>query len=139
MRNTVYGRMFDRLAYLIPSFQTVRSGAVFYAAPRHADDMAVYCCVTALEGDGLMIELADDRTKDGKDIPAPWLKLRVSFAEHAAEVLELEDVHGYQVIYHGDHVVNPKRAQLNVFAVNWLQTLINFEVAFRPVDVPVIA
>lgn len=139
MRNTVYGRMFDRLADLIPSLHSTPVGAVFYAPPRLPDDMAVYCSVSAINGDKLLIELAEDRSKDGKVMPARWLKLRASVAEGIAEVLEIEDVHGYQVVYHGHHVINPRRAQINLFAVNWLQTMVNFEVAFRPIEVQVAA
>lgn len=43
MRTTVYARLFDRLADLIPSLQSARAGAVFCAPPRIPDDMAVYC------------------------------------------------------------------------------------------------
>ena len=40
MRTTVYARLFDRLADLIPNLQSARAGAVFCAPPRIPDDMA---------------------------------------------------------------------------------------------------
>ena len=59
MRTTVYARLFDRLADLIPSLQSARAGAVFCAPPRIPDDMAVYCHIAAVEGDMRLIELAE--------------------------------------------------------------------------------
>lgn len=91
MRTTVYARLFDRLADLIPSLQSARAGAVFCAPPRIPDDMAVYCHIAAAEGDMRLIELADDNQKKGTVMPAPWLKLRVDMANKLAEVLEMED------------------------------------------------
>ncbi|WP_231113363.1 hypothetical protein [Pandoraea pnomenusa] len=111
MRTTVYARLFDRLADLIPSLQSARAGAVFCAPPRIPDDMAVYCHIAAAEGDMRLIELADDNQKKGTVMPAPWLKLRVDMANRLAEVLEMEDTFGYQVIYTGGSAVNPRRAK----------------------------
>ncbi len=71
MRTTVYARLFDRLADLIPSLQSARAGAVFCAPPRIPDDMAVYCHIAAAEGDMRLIELADDNQKKGTVMPAP--------------------------------------------------------------------
>ncbi|WP_459203470.1 hypothetical protein ACQVRV_00390 (plasmid) [Ralstonia pseudosolanacearum] len=139
MCQTVYARLFDRLADLIPSLQSAQVGAVFCAEPRVAGDMAVYCHVSQVQGDMRLIELADDRTKGDQVMPAPWLKLRVDLARRLAEVLEMEDVHGYEVIYVGDCDVNPRRSQINMFAMNWLQVMVSFELAFRSVDVPMAA
>lgn len=139
MRTTVYARLFDRLADLIPSLQSAHAGAVFCAPPRIPDDMAVYCHIAAVEGDMRLIELADDNQKKGTVMPAPWLKLRVDMANKLAEVLEMEDTFGYQVIYTGGSAVNPRRAQINMFAMNWLQVMVNFELYFQPADVSVAA
>ncbi|QOT82351.1 MULTISPECIES: hypothetical protein [Burkholderiales] len=139
MRTTVYARLFDRLADLIPSLQSAHAGAVFCAPPRIPDDMAVYCHIAAVEGDMRLIELADDNQKKGAVMPAPWLKLRVDMANKLAEVLEMEDTFGYQVIYTGGSAVNPRRAQINMFAMNWLQVMVNFELCFQPADVSVAA
>lgn len=139
MRTTVYARLFDRLADLIPSLQSTHAGAVFCAPPRIPDDMAVYCHIAAAEGDMRMIELVDDNQKKGAAMPASWLKLRVDMANKLAEVLEMEDIFGYQMIYTADSVVNPRRAQINMFAMNWLQVMVNFELCFQPADVLVAA
>lgn len=101
MRTTVYSRLFDRLADLIPTLRTAKAGAVFCAPPRNANDMAVYCHVAEVDGDMRLIELADDNITGGTVMPAPWLKLRVDMANKLAEVLEMEDTFGYQVIYTG--------------------------------------
>lgn len=139
MRNTVYARLFDRLADLIPSLATAPTGAVFCAAPRVPDDMALYCHVAEAKGNMRLIELANDRTTGDSVLPAPWLKLRVDVSTCLAEVLEMEDAHGYQAIYGGSNAANPRRAQINLFALNWLQVMVNFELAFRPADLPVAA
>ena len=86
-----------------------------------------------------LIELADDNIKSGTVMPAPWLKLRVDLASKLAEVLEMEDAFGYQVIYAGGKAVNPRRPQINLYAMNWLQVMVNFELCFQPADVPVAA
>lgn len=65
-----------------------------------------------------LIELADDDNKKGTVMPAPWLNLRVDMVNKLAEVLEMEDTFGYQVIYTGGNAVNPSRAQSNMFAMN---------------------
>lgn len=140
MCNTVYARLFDRLADLIPSLQSARAGAVFCAPPRIPDELAVYCHIAAVEGDMRLIELADDNNqKKGTLMPAPWLKLRVDMANKLAEVLEMEGSFGYQVIYTGGGAVNPRRAQINLFAMNWLQVMVNFELCFQPADVSMAA
>ena len=86
-----------------------------------------------------LIELADDNQKKGTVMHAPWLKLRVDMANKLAEVLEMEDTFGDQVIYTGGSAVNPRRAQINMFAMNWLQVMVNFELCFQPADVSVAA
>lgn len=139
MRATVYARLFERLTDLIPNMKNAQVGAVFYAPPRIAGDMAVYCHVAAVEGDMRLIELVDDNLKKGAVMQAPWLKLRVDVASNLAEVLEVEDAYGYQVVYTGDYTVNPRRAQINMFAMNWLQAMVNFELFFQPADVSVAA
>ncbi len=139
MRATVYARLFDRLTDLIPNVQTARAGTVFCALSRIPDDMAVYCHVSAVEGSMRLIELADDNGgRRGHPMPAPWLKLRVDVASGLAEVLEMEDSTGYQVIYIGGGAVSPHRPQINLFALNWLQVMVNFELRFQPVDVAVV-
>lgn len=139
MRTTVYARLFDRLADLIPNLQTAPAGAVLCAPPRIPDDMAVYCHIAAVEGDMRLIELADDNNRKGAVMPAPWLKVRVDVANRLAEVLEMEDAFGYQVVYAGGNCVNPRRAQINMYAMNWLQVMVNFELCFQPADVSVAA
>lgn len=139
MCTTVYARLFERLADLIPNLQTAAAGAVFCAPPRIVGDMAVYCHIAEVEGDMRLIELADDNKKGITVVPAPWLKLRVDMANRLAEVLEMEDTFGYQVIYIGVNSVNPRRAQINMFAMNWLQIMVNFELCFQPADMSVSA
>jgi len=67
------------------------------------------------------------------------LQERGIWAWTVAEVLEMEDTFGYQVIYTGGSAVNPRRAQINMFAMNWLQVMVNFELCFQPADVSVAA
>ena len=86
-----------------------------------------------------LIELADDNQKKGTVMPASWLKLRVDMANKLTEVLEMEATFGYQVIYTGGSAVNQHRAQINMFAMNWLQVMANFELCFQPADVSVAA
>jgi len=140
MRTTVYARLFDRLADLIPNLQTMHAGMVLCAPPRIPGDMAVYCHIAAVEGDMRLVELADDNTRKGSTVmPTPWLKLRVDMANGLAEVLEMENAFGFQSVYAAGGAVNPRRAQINVFAMNWLQVMVNFELCFQPADVSVAA
>jgi uncharacterized protein YqiB (DUF1249 family) len=139
MRHTVYARLFERLADLIPGLQSARAGTVYFAPPSTLRDMAVYCHIAAVEGDMRLIELADDSEKKGAAMPAPWLSLRMDMSTKLAEVLEVEDSFGYQVIYAAGSEVNPRRAQINMHAMNWLQVLVNYELCFQPADVSVAA
>lgn len=139
MRVTVYDRLFDRLTDLVPMLADAPAGAVFCAPARVEGAAAVYCHVLEREGDMCLIELADDRADGAAVMPSPWIMLRVDLARRLAEVLEVEDAFGYQVIYTRAHVVNPRRAQLNLHAVNWMQTLLNFNLVFRPAGAPVAA
>lgn len=139
MRNTVYARLYDRLALLVPTLSTAPAGAVFCAPRRTEGRMPVYCHIADRDGDMRLVELADDRAQGGAFLPAPALRLRVDVAARLAEVLELEDTFGYQVIYVGARAVNPRRSQVNLFAANRLQTLVNFNLVFRPAGAPAAA
>jgi hypothetical protein len=140
MQNTVFARLFGGLDTLIPNLQDARAGAVFYAPPRGKNEHAMFCSVSQVDGDMRLIELADDRVqRDGEIVPAPWLKLRVDMSNKIAEVLEMEYGNGYEAVYTGGKTVNPQRALINLFAVNWLQAMVNFELAFLSTDMPVAA
>lgn len=139
MRNTVYARLYDRLAELIPHLDTAQAGAAFCALSRSRDELTVFCHVLDADQGMLLVELAMDRNQGGAVLPAPWMKLRVDTASRLAEVLEVENAQGYQVIYTGGQAAHPQRAQINLFALNWLQAMLSTSSAFLPVDMPVAA
>jgi hypothetical protein len=135
MRNTVYSRMFERLADLIPSAFTTGSAAVFYAPPRIKNDYSTICQVQKVEGGLFLVEMANDTLENGIETPAPWIKLRVDVQSRVAEVIEMQDPHGgYQVAYMDSNIVHPRRSAINLFAVNWLQIMIGLEVSFQAID-----
>ncbi len=134
MRTSVYARLYERLTDLIPELQSASTGLVLCATPRIPGDITVYCNIAAAEGQMRLIELADDTQNKVGVMPAPGLKLRVDLANKLAEVLEMEDVFGHQVIYSGGDV-NPRRPQINMLALNWLQVMVNFELSFQPTNV----
>ena len=124
MPATIYEKLFSRLADLI-AFENAPEGSVFCATPRLVGDLAVYCHVSAAEGSMRIIEMADDNPKTGA-LPRPWLKIRVDVSNHIAEVLEVEDAFGYQIVYSAPMQINPRRPQINMFALNWLYMLAKF-------------
>lgn len=134
MSNTVYARLYDRLSDLIPGLATAPEGGTFYAPPHLSGDMAIFCQVSAIEGRIRTIELADDHVIDGQPMPAPWITLRVDTVGQVAEVIALQDSFRYEVVYAGGNVVNPRKAQINLFAVNWLQVMLNLQVAFQAAE-----
>ena len=138
MQTTIAARLFDRLADLIPSFATSGEGAVYYAPPRLEGDIASYCTVSKACGNGVFVlELSHDIVVKGVDEPAPWMEIRVDLNSRQAELLTVQDEWRYEVVYSESGAPNPKRTQLNLYAVNWLSMMLHHGGAFRPVDVPV--
>lgn len=132
MTSTIFSKLYRRLAELLP-IETAAEGFVFCAKPRHPEDLAVYCQVTSVNEHGMVIDLADDNAKCGA-MPRPWVRFRVDVAQQIAEVLELEDSFGYQVVYTGNMQINPRRAQMNLYTINWLYMLNRFTYGFERVN-----
>lgn len=132
MRNTVYARLFDRLFDLVPRLQSAPLGAVFVAPERTPGDVVFYCRLVQVEGEMRLVELFGKNTKHPSSAPLPWFRLRVDVANRLAEVLEMGDETGYRMPYANARL---RRAQTNLYAVNWLQVMVNFELCFQHADV----
>lgn len=134
MQGTLYKRLFERLTDLIPNLTAPREGASFYAPPRVEGDIASYCTVSKVQGSVCEVEIAQDTLVNGREQPAPWMVFRVDSAAGVAELLAMEDQWRYEVVYAEDDTPNPRRSQMNLFAVNNLTAMLNLGGAFRPVD-----
>lgn len=134
MQGTVYKRLFERLADLIPHLTTPREGASFYAPPRVEGDIASYCTVSRVQGSIFELEIAQDTVVEGREQPAPWMVFRVDAAGGTAELLAVEDLWRYEVVYSDDGAPNPRRSQMNLFAINNLTAMLNLGGVFRLVD-----
>lgn len=139
MKSTVYDRMFDRLSDLIGGLTKSPAGSTFYASPRQPDDMSLYCCITNVSGNFIDLEIAHDesvRGVPGETIPTPWMTFRLDLAEARAELLSIQENLSYELVHSESEKPNPRRAALNMFAVNWLSILINMQFVFVPVVAP---
>lgn len=130
---TIYARIYERLTDLIPNLAAVKEGDTFFAASRNPDDMAVYCSVSKVDGEIIELEIANDLVVDGEDQPAPWMVFRVDMLAQAAELLVVQDEWRYEVIYSESNLTNPRRAPMNMYAVNWLTIILHIQSGFQPV------
>jgi uncharacterized protein YqiB (DUF1249 family) len=134
MQSTVYHRLFARLSDLVPNLANPTEGAAFYAPPRLKGDIASHCAVSKVAGNVFEVEIAHDETIGEKIEPAPWMVFRVNAEEQTAELLVMQDQWAYEVVVSDSNKPNLRRSQMNVFAVNYLTTMINLGGAFCPVD-----
>ena len=134
MQGTLYQRVFDRLTDLIPNLTSPREGASFYAPLRVDGGIASYCTVSKVEGSVCEVEIAQDTLVNGKEQPEPSMVFRVDSAAGVAELLVMEDQWRYEVVYAEDDTPNPRRSQMNLFAVNNLTAMLNLGGAFHPLD-----
>lgn len=130
---TIYARIYERLADLIPNLTTVKEGETFFAASRNPDDMAVYCNVSKVDAEIIELELANDLEINGEDLPAPWMVFRIDMRAQTAELLVVQDEWRYEVVYSESNLTNPRRAPMNLYAVNWLTIMLHIQSAFQPV------
>lgn len=135
MQGTLYKRLFDRLADLIPGLTQPTEGASFHAPPRIKGDLASYCAVSNVLGRVCEVGIAQDTLVNGQALPAPWMVFRVDSEAGVAELLALEDPWRYEVAYAANSAPNPRRSQMNLLAVNNLTAMLNLVGAFRAVDV----
>lgn len=130
---TIYDRLFDGLIKLIPGLKSIKSESYFCALPAIKGNMAVFCHVAEAEGGLYLIELAGNCNSISA-ISSPRIRLRVDMSNRQAEVMEMEDEFGYQSVYAATHVVNSRRKQINLFAMNWLQVFVQSNLVCRPAD-----
>lgn len=134
MQNTVSRRLFDRLSDLVPDISSPLEGANFYTPPRLKGETAIYCSVSKVQNDRFKLEIAHDTVTDGPIRVGQSLVFEVNPVDKTAVLVELEDQWRYEVVFSGTNAPNPRRSQLNVFAVNHLTMLINLNRTFRPID-----
>lgn len=139
MQTTVFGRLYEKVADLLPSIATAPVGTTFYATPQRKNDLAVCCHVVAVEGDMRVIELAQDSICGTDPVPSPAMTLRVDTAQHLAELMVVQDKERFEVVYAGGHTFNPRRTQLNLYSLNWMRALRNMGAVFHAVEPAVIA
>lgn len=130
-RQSIYGRLFDRLDALIPNLPQTQPGDAFVAPPKIKGDMTVYCTVTSVEGSHVCLQLAHDQSPNDEAMPAPWMEFRVDLTSQVAELMALEDEWRYEVAYSNDDQPNPRRSTMNLFAVNWLTIMLNLQSVFQ--------
>ena len=133
---TVYHRIFDRLNELVPHLSKTAEGSAFYGSPKQANDMAIYLQITKVNGNYMELEVTHGQVVHGEDQPAPWMVFRVDFVNATAEILAVEDSFRYEIIYTPSNLVNPRRAPMNLFALNWLTILYHTQSNFTPINLP---
>lgn len=136
---TIYARLYERLADLIPNLDSVTEGSTFYAAPRVEDDMSIYCAVSKVAKTVIELELAHDQVVNGEEQPAPWMVFRVDMVNKTAELLAVQDEWRYEVVYSDTDRPNPRRVPMNLFAVNWLTIMLHLHSVFQPVASPAVS
>lgn len=133
MQPTIFHRLYDRLNDLIPNLDAVNAGSTFFAPPRVAGDMSIYCAVARIDKGVIELEMAHDQVVNGEDQPAPWMVFRVDTVNKQAELLAVQDDWRYEVVYSEANRANPRRLPMNLFAVNWLTIMQNLYSVFQPV------
>lgn len=137
MKSTIYSRLYQRLDDLIPNLTGLTEGGTFYASPRIEGDLSMYCTVAKVALPVIELELAHDEVVNGEEQPAPWMVFRVDTLNKTAELLAVQDEWRYEVIYSDADRPNPRRAPMNLFAVNWLTIMLNLHSVFQPIATPV--
>lgn len=133
--SSIYHRLFVRLSELVPNFDAATVGAVYYAPPRLAGDLAVTCSVSATGGGRMVLELVHDQMVNGQEAVAPWLIFSVDLAAHSAELIAAQDERNYTVASPGNPPTDSRRVSMNVYAHNWLAAMLNLHSVFRPIQV----
>ena len=136
MESSVQGRMYARLTDLVPQLEQQPQGAIFFAAPKQKGDMSLYCNVNWRTEQLMDLEIAHDLidpTVPGETWPAPWLMFRLDVSKKTATLMAIQEGASYEVVQSDDGRVSPRRPQLNMFAANWLNIMINLQFVFAPV------
>ncbi|MBO0501758.1 MULTISPECIES: hypothetical protein [Betaproteobacteria] len=136
MNPNLFHRLYQRLSDLVPDLANVTLGSTFFAPPRIAGDMSIYCSVSSVQDGVIELEMAHDQVVKGEEQPAPWMVFRVDVANQQAELLAVQDEWRYEVVYSEDNRANPRRIPMNLFAVNWLTIMLNLHSVFQPVAAP---
>jgi hypothetical protein len=134
MKADLYSRMFSRFEDLIPDLLSISSpGAAFYAPPKTSADLALFCSVSACEGDTLELELAKDEIANGVEQRAQWMKFKLDRKARTAYLIACQTESGHECIQYETIYPHSRRLPLNLFAVNWLGILVNLQFAFRAI------
>ncbi|PTT92926.1 hypothetical protein DBR42_01080 [Pelomonas sp. HMWF004] len=131
---TIYHRLFARLSELVPDFEAANVGAVFYAPPRIAGDMAVTCSVAAISGGMMVLELVHDQMVNGREAVAPWLVFNVDLAARSAELMAAQEELEYTIATSRGTQSNARRVSMNSYANNWLASMLHLHSVFQPVQ-----
>lgn len=135
MPSTLYRRLYYRLCDLIPDLAHPVEGAAFCAPPRVDGDLTLYCAISNVSGALCDVEIAQGALLNECGQPVQCMVFRVDVQAGFAELLTLEDQWRYEAAYSEGNTPNPRRAQMNVFAVNSLTAMLNLGGAFRPLCV----
>ena len=134
MQSTVYHRLFARLADLVPNLTNRTEGVVFYTPPRLKGEIALHCAVSKVAGKMFEAEIAHDETVGEKIEQTTWMVFRVNAEKQTAELPVMQSRWAYEAVVSDSNKLNLRRSQMNVFADNYLTTMINLGCVFCPVD-----
>ncbi len=135
---TVYSRLYERLNDLIPQIEATKYDSVLFATSRHKDDLSIFCEILVNPDKTLTVQIAHDKISDGNAHPAPWMEFKVSPTSLSAELLTIQDEWCDQILYdrHNTTTSTHQRAAKNILALNWLTTILNQQMVFKPVVSP---
>lgn len=132
MCSTIYQRLYGQLLDLVPGLREPAEGASYCAASVAPGDIALFCDVANVQGRTFDVAIAHDAMIAGQAQPAPWMCLRVDHGQRTAELIALEDRWSYETISAAGAAANPRRAQLNIFALHNVTAMIRNCGAFQP-------
>lgn len=128
---TAQRRLFERIADMVPGVVSGRIGQAWVSRPRKAGDYAVYCEITGRAGGAVTIEMAHDgMVEPGVPAPRPLYILTLQRDAARAHVVGYQDKWRFETAISDSGVANPNAAQIDLMALSWLQTLINFGLTF---------
>lgn len=134
MKTDLYSRMYARLEDLIPGLSSISApGASFYAPPRAATEMALFCSVSSCDGDQLEIELARDEIIGESEQPSHWMKFRLDRRARIATLVACQQKFVYETVLNETIYPQSRHLPLNSFAVNWLGILVNLHFGFQTI------
>lgn len=125
MKNTIYGRNFNKLLKIIPNLKNYEVGEAGKSSLDCDCFMDFTLDVLSKNDDEMIIAIAHRYELNGDLVPDPDMEIKVNFKFKFIEALSYQDVYGYKLVYPEKNKVFPKlKKDLNNFLSNWLKNLI---------------